>query len=64
MSERWRDTYDNWKLASPDDEVPVIRGDCDCCDRRNVPLARTFTPQMMETYACAACCNSHEEEPQ
>ena len=64
MSERWRDTYDNWKLASLDDEVPVIRGDCDCCDRRNVPLQRTFTPQMMETYACAACCNSHEEEPQ
>jgi hypothetical protein len=53
-NERWRNSYDNWKLASPDDEVVVIRGDCDCCDRQNVPLARTEAHHI-ETFACEDC---------
>lgn len=27
--DRWRSTYDAWKLASPEDELPPL--DCDVC---------------------------------
>ena len=58
-SERWRDSYDNWKLASPDDERPAndnqpLFGDCDCCDRQNVPLYFCVAYQI-ETFACEDC---------
>ena len=48
-------TYDDWKLASPDDE----RADdqpfaaCDCCGKKR-PLYRTWAYQI-ETWACEEC---------
>jgi len=49
-------TYDDWKLASPDDEPdynaePI--GECDCCGKQR-PLTRTWYLSM-ETWACEEC---------
>lgn len=30
-SERWRDTYDEWKLRSPYDEEPYHGSESECC---------------------------------
>lgn len=48
-------TYDDWKLASPDDER-----ECDCCGKRR-ELTRCWTSCGIETYACAKCRGEDEE---
>jgi hypothetical protein len=51
-------TYDDWKLASPDDEADDGNtgfGTCDCCGER-LPLAMTRTPLGHETWECKECC--------
>lgn len=50
-------TYDDWKLASPDDEADAQSdahfGQCDCCGKTRA-LARTWAYQI-ETWACVEC---------
>lgn len=50
-------TYDNWKLASPDDEPDYNNTDpvdeCDCCGKKR-PLTRTWAYQI-ETWHCEEC---------
>lgn len=48
-------TYDDWKLASPDDER-----ECDCCSKRR-KLTRCWVSGI-ETYACAECRGEGVEE--
>ncbi len=74
MNDNWRDTYDQWKLATPPeyedpDEVPRPEGDepeliqCDCCDRM-VPFDRLHHLWAfgIETYACPVCCGDDEDD--
>lgn len=42
-------------------EKPLIIGDCDCCDRRNVELSRCW-PMRIETFVCSACRAGGEEQ--
>jgi hypothetical protein len=56
MMTRYR-TYDDWKLASPDDEADAQSdqrvADCDCCGKRR-PVFRTWA-YSIETWACEEC---------
>ena len=37
-------------------------GNCDCCDRKDVPLTRTEAFGI-ETHACLICCGYDEIDP-
>lgn len=53
-------TYDDWKLASPDDEQDDQRGECDCCGKRRL-LSRCW-PSGIETYACDECRGESDDD--
>lgn len=38
----------------------MSKGNCDCCDRKDVELRRTEVTGI-ETYACAVCCGGDED---
>lgn len=57
MNERWRQTYDAWKLRSPDDDREFAGdkiGTCDVCDRRKRSIRKAIVHNI-ETYVCEEC---------